>query len=89
MAVTDLAADIVASHVFAFGVQSPVQATVSVPLGVAVSVTTVPWLNVALQVPVVQPAIPAGLDDTDPLPVPAIVSDSWKVGTKVAVTDRA
>ena len=43
--------------------------------GTAVSVTAVPWLNKALQVPDFAPAtmlqlMPAGLDVTFPLPVP-------------------
>ena len=51
---------------------------------VAVSVTPVPSLNVALHVPDEQLLMPAGTDET--LPCPTMVTESVCVGTNVAVT---
>ena len=45
----------------------------NVPPAVAVSVTTVPWLNSSLQVPVVQLMLP-GLDMTLPMAPPVRVT---------------
>ena len=54
--------------------QSPVHPPkVDGAIGAAVSVTVVPWLNIALQVPLEQ-LIPAGLDDTVPVAPPIRVT---------------
>src|SRR5688572_24499388 len=92
VAVTFLIAVMLATHVLpAPGVQSPVQTTVSLPVGVAVSVTDAPLLNVLLHVPVLggSQLIVPGLDVTVPSPLPAAVTFSANVGTNVAVTFRA
>ena len=67
-------------------VQSPDQPVNDEPAsGDAVSVTVAPWANVSLQMK--PQAIPAGDDETEPLPVPAFATDSALNATEnVAVT---
>lgn len=67
---------------------APVQPANVLPLfAVAVSVTCDPVVKLPAQV--LGHKIPAGLLDTDPLPVPAVVTDNWEVGLNVAVTVSA
>jgi hypothetical protein len=69
-------------------VQAPLQPVkTSVPVGVAVSVTEVASLNVAVHV--APQVIPLGLDETDPAPVPEVATVRVQTGMNVAVTDRA
>jgi hypothetical protein len=86
VAVTPAADVIVSVHV-----PLPVQAApvhpvkVEPPVGVAVSVTDVPWLNVPLHVG--PQSMLAGTEVTAPLPVPALVTVRLKVfKLNVAVT---
>lgn len=67
---------------------APLQPANVLPLfAVAVSVTCDPVVKLPAQV--LGHNIPAGLLDTDPLPVPAVVTDNWEVGLNVAVTVSA
>jgi len=89
VAVAAFAADIVSVHV-PMPVQPPVPdqpANRDPAAGVAVRVTTAPLAKVVAQV--APQAMPAGLDVTVPLPVPALVTVNAKLGANVAVTDVA
>jgi hypothetical protein len=92
VAVTDLAASIVTLHGSTGPLHAPDQAEkTELADGVAVSVTTVLRLYGSEQS--APQVIPAGLEVTVPIPVPAVVTASNRVGTtvvvKVAVTDFA
>jgi hypothetical protein len=73
-----LVVPIVTLQVFPLELVQPLQLTVELESGVAVSATAVPLPKVALQVPpkLEQPAIPAGEELTEPPPVPAMVTSS-------------
>jgi hypothetical protein len=88
VAVTDFAALIVTLQV-PVPVQAPLQpANVDPAAALAVSVTTVPLLKLALQM--LPQLIPVGLLVTVPVPVPALVTLNLNAGTlNVAVTDFA
>jgi hypothetical protein len=90
VAVTLFAASIVTTHA-PVPLHAPLHPeNVSLPLGVAVSVTSVP--GVKLDAHVVGQLIPAGFDATVPVPAPAVATLSANTGTrelKLAVTLRA
>jgi hypothetical protein len=93
VAVTLRAALIVTTQ-FPVPEHAPLQPAKLLPaLGVAASVTTVPAVKLLEQVP--GQLIPAGPDATVPLPVPAVLTESVKLGggvttgSNVAVTLRA
>ena len=92
VAVTDFAASIVTSQVNAVPVQAPLQPAKLEPLMIeAVNFTMVFWLNEALQIG--SQLMPAGLLETLPDPVPALVIVKANVFAgavlKIAVTDCA
>jgi hypothetical protein len=86
LAVTERAASIVTLQVAAEPEQSPDQPAKTEPReAVAVSVTPLPSAKSALQAGA--QLIPAGLEETEPEPAPASVTESlWLTGSKLAVT---
>ena len=86
LAVTDFATSIVTSQVGDAPLHAPDQPEkTEFTAGVAVRVTTVPRLYGSEQS--APQVIPAGLEVTVPIPVPAVVTVSNRVVTNVAVTD--
>src|SRR5262249_18661986 len=78
VALTSFAASPVTSHLLPLAVPGHDSQTTGLEPapGVAVSVTTVPWSKLALQVPPSQ-SIPAGELTTSPAPLPSSVTVSW------------